>query len=307
VTDRPPDAFSDIATVSWRTLLGIATNRLARAGVTSPSSEARRIVEEASGWEGADHPLHLGDPSTVLTVTSFWAMLDRRCGGEPLQYVLGRWGFRTLDLYVDHRVLIPRPETEQLVEATISELDRLRQLHRPLVAVDLGTGSGAVALSLVAEREDVEVWATDASDDALAVARANLAGLGGPGARVRVAAGSWFDALAADLRGRIDLVVSNPPYVAETEVAGLPREVADWEPLGALVPGPTGLEAIEVIVGAAGDWLARPGALVVEHAPHQADEAAALARRAGFDEVETRSDLAGRARMLVARALVSSP
>jgi release factor glutamine methyltransferase len=301
VTDGPAEPAAESATVSWRTLLGLAVDGLRRAGVTSPASDARRIVEEASGWEGADHALHLDEPSTVLTARSFWSMLGRRAAGEPLQYVLGRWGFRTLDLYIDRRVLIPRPETEQVVEAAIDELDRGRSRDGRLVAVDLGTGSGAIALSLAAEKGDLEVWATDLSDAALAVARANLAGLGAPATRVRLVAGRWFDALPRSLRGRIDLVVSNPPYVAVSEVAGLPAEVAEWEPIGALVSGPTGLEAIEAVLTEAADWLARPGSLIVEHAPHQADAVAALARRSGFGEVETRSDLAGRARMLVAR------
>jgi release factor glutamine methyltransferase len=291
------------STVSWRTLLDIAVARLDLAGVTAASSDARRIVEEASGWEGGQLGLHLDDPATVLTARSFSAMLDRRASGEPLQYVLGRWGFRTLDLYLDRRVLIPRPETEHVAEAALGELERLVRDDRPgpPIAVDLGTGSGAIALSLAAEQTEVEVWATDASDGALAVAGANLAGLGGPSARVRLVAGTWYEALPPELRGSIDVVVSNPPYVAASELADLPAEVAGWEPLDALVPGPGGLEAIETVVGQAAGWLASPGALVVEHAPQQADAVRALARDAGFAEVETRRDLAGRDRMVVAR------
>jgi release factor glutamine methyltransferase len=287
---------------TWRALLREAVDRLTEAGVRSPLSDARRIVEEASGWDGPDHALHLDDPSTTLTAHAFHAMVDRRVAGEPLQYVLGRWGFRCLDLYVDRRVLIPRPETETVVGAALEELDRLAALSpgRRLVAVDLGTGSGAIALSLASERATVEVWATDRSEAALAVVHANLAGAGGPGRRVRAVAGEWFSALPPELRGAVDIVVSNPPYVAEREVADLPAEVADWEPMEALVPGPTGLEAIQTIVDAAPEWLARPGTLVVEHAPGQAQPVAAQARANGF-EVETRLDLAGRPRMLVAR------
>jgi release factor glutamine methyltransferase len=288
---------------TWRALLREAVERLTEAGVASPLSDARRIVEEASGWEGADHPLHLDDPSTTLTAHAFHTLLDRRVAGEPLQYVLGRWGFRGLDLYIDRRVLIPRPETETVVGAALAEIDRLSARHagRPVVTVDLGTGSGAIALSLAAERASVEVWATDRSEAALAVVHANLAGAGGPGRRVRTVAGEWFSALPEELRGRVDIVVSNPPYVAAGEVADLPAEVADWEPMDALVPGPTGLEAIETIVAGAPAWLARPGALVVEHAPAEAEAVVRLARRAGFGVAETRRDLAGRPRMLVAR------
>jgi len=156
----------------------------------------------------------------------------RRESGEPLQYVLGSWAFRSLELMVDPRVLIPRPETEQVVEVALGEIRR----HRRPVVADLGTGSGAIALSVVAEVAGAQVWATDTSEAALAVARANLAGLAGMAAtRVRLARGSWFSALPAELRGRLSVVVSNPPYVADAEVASLPAEVAEWEPREALV------------------------------------------------------------------------
>lgn len=280
-------------TVTWRELLEEARRRLGSAG------DARRIVERASGYDGAQHLLHLDDPVTVRAAAHFERMVERRATGEPLQYVLGAWSFRTLDLYVDRRVLIPRPETETVVEVAMAELRRLAR-SAPL-AVDLGTGSGAIALSLAREVPGVEVWAVDRSADALAVARANLAGLGRAGASVRLAEGSWFDALPPILRGTVDLVVANPPYVAEPEVDDLPPEVARWEPRGALVAGPTGLEDIAAIVAAAPAWLDRPGALVVEIAPHQRRAAAALALEAGFDAVDVRADLAGRARVLVGR------
>src|SRR5690606_38267662 len=148
--------------------------------------------------------------ATVRGAIHLDAMLARRERGEPLQYVMGRWGFRSLDLLVDDRVLIPRPETEVLAGLA---LDEVRRLGAP-IAVDLGTGSGAIALSLAAEQPGLEVWGTDASEDALAVARANLAGLGRAATRVRLVAGDWFAALPAELAGRIGVVVSNPPYVA---------------------------------------------------------------------------------------------
>ena len=285
---------------TWAALLAGATARLRAAGIESPGVSARRIVESASGWEGGEHALHLHDLATPLGTARHEAMVDRRARGEPLQYVLGAWGFRTLDLMVDRRVLIPRPETEQVVDVALRELDhRGRPEGRRATVVDLGTGSGAIALSLVAERPWVEVWGTDVSADAIDVARANLAGIGRTGTRVRLAQGPWFAALPQELRGRIDLVVSNPPYVASGE--DLPAEVADWEPLGALVAGPEGTEAIEAIVGEAPAWLARPGVIVLELAPHQAEAVTRLVRRAGFDESETVADLAGRARVVVGR------
>ena len=146
----------------------------------------------------------------------------------------------------------------------------------------------------------MEVWATDRSPDALAVAGANLAGLGRRAAVVRLAEGDWFEALPEDLRGRIDVVVSNPPYVAADDP--LPPEVADWEPREALVPGPTGLEAIEQHrAHRAPAWLRPDGVLVVEIGETQGEAAVALARDAGFATADIHPDLAGRDRALVAR------
>ncbi len=284
----------------WRVFAAEAEARLAAAGVESPEASVRRIVERAAGFEGAEYALGLSEPATERAMGYFDAMVERRLAGEPLQYVLGEWSFRTLDLMVDRRVLIPRPETEQVVEVALAELDALAvTAYDGLRVADLGTGSGAIALSVAVERPAARVWAADVSADALAVARANLAGVGHAGTRVTLVEGSWFDALPRELQGALDLVISNPPYVAATDP--LPAEVADWEPAGALVPGPTGLEAIEEIIAAAPVWLGRPGALVVELAPSQADDAVALARAAGFTDAHVAPDLTGRPRALVAR------
>jgi release factor glutamine methyltransferase len=215
-----------------------------------------------------------------------------------LQYVLGRWGFRHLDLFVDRRVLIPRPETEVVVDVALAELAQLR-VRQPNV-VDLGTGSGAIALSVAAEVPSARVVATDVSADALEVASANLTGSGTlVASRVRLEQGDWFDAVPSELRGEVHLVISNPPYVGATEL--LPSEVQDWEPAAALRSGRTGLEDVERIVDESPRWLARPGVLVVEQAPHQSGAAIARARRAGFTSAEVRPDLTGRDRALVAR------
>ncbi len=281
-------------TVSWRELLAEAATRLHSA------LDARRIVERASGMEGAELHLGLDEAVTARPAAHFHAMVQRREAGEPLQYVLGSWGFRSLDLFVDKRVLIPRPETETVVELALAELVRLAAKPYPKV-VDLGTGSGAIALSLASEVAAAEVWATDSSADALAVARANLAGLGTAGRRVRLAEGSWFDALPPMLRRHVNLIVSNPPYVGEREVPDLPPEVAHWEPRSALVAGATGLEQVEAIGEEAPRWLSRPGSLIMEIAPHQAEAAISCALGSGFSAAEVRPDLAGRLRALVAR------
>ena len=165
---------------------------------------------------------------------------------------------------------------------------------------DLGTGSGALALALATELPDAEVWATDRSAAALAVAWANLAGAGTDATRVRLTEGDWFDALPDALRGRLRVVVSNPPYVAEDEYDDLPPEVARHEPRDALVSGPTGLEAIERIVQDSPHWLEPGGVLVVEIATPRASAAKALARAAGLVDVRVERDLTGRERVLVA-------
>lgn len=290
------------ATVSWRSLAAEAARRLAAVS-ESPELDARRIVERASGAEAAEDHLALDRPATVRGVAAFDAMVARRADGEPLQYVVGRWGFRHLDLMVDPRVLIPRPETETVVDHALAQLDRIAA-GRPgggarLQVVDLGTGSGAIALAIASERVAAEVWAVDASADAVAVARANLAGLGRAATRVRLVEGSWFDPLPVELAGEVDVVVANPPYVAEADL--LPAVVADWEPRAALVPGPTGLEATEATLAEAPRWLSPDGAVVVEIGATQADTAAGVAKRCGFTDTVVHPDLAGRPRVLVAR------
>src|SRR5258708_6508446 len=204
------------------------------AGNLGSAHDARVLVEEAAGFTSAELVVRLDEAVPARAGVCLAAMVERRAAGEPLQYTLGHWGFRSLDLMVDRRVLIPRPETEQVTEIAIEEARRLaaqpeRAASQPLTLADLGTGSGAIALSLAAELKGAQVWATDCSAEALDVASANLCGLAGFAAtRVRLVEGSWFAALPASVRGQLDLVVSNPPYVGDDEA--LPPEVADWEP-----------------------------------------------------------------------------
>ncbi len=275
---------------TWRSVLAEVT------GLVGSASDAKWIVEEAAGYAGADLVLRLDEPVSARCGAHLARMVERRLAGEPVQYVLGRWGFRSLDLMVDSRVLIPRPETEQVVEWA---LEAARRLERDeLVVADLGTGSGAIALSLAQELRRAVVWATDVSADALDVARANTAGVGmWVATRVRLAEGSWWDALPAELRGLLDLVVSNPPYVADDEV--VEPEVEAWEPRLALRAGSDGLDAVREVVGGAPTWLRPGGVLVVEIAPSQADAARALATAAGASEVDVRRDALGRDRALV--------
>jgi release factor glutamine methyltransferase len=283
--------------VSWRELWDET------AAITG-RSRARWLCEIASGYDRDEFLQELDRPVTERGVAHLDAMLARLADGEPLQYVLGRWGFRNLDLIVDRRVLIPRPETETVVEAA---LQVARRLARPLVCADLGTGSGAIGLSLASELsvDGVTVWLTDQSADALDVARANAAGIGSAAANVRVVHGSWFDALPADLRGGLDLVVSNPPYVAESDAA-LESIVADWEPSMALFGGTDGLSAIRQIAHGATTWLRPGGWLVLEIGSTQGPAVTDLLSGAGLWQVAIQPDLTGRDRIAVAQRSIEA-
>lgn len=282
----------------WRTFYEEARARLAAVGGEFPAVDARRIVEEASGAEPGEFAQALDRFATERGVAHFDHMLQRRLTGEPLQYVLGRWAFRTLDLAVDARVLIPRPETEGVVDLVLAELECIDD--REAWVADLGTGSGCIGLSIVAENPRTRVICTDADEGAVAAARANAAGLGRPARRIEIRHGDWYDALPPERVGGFDVIVSNPPYIADDEV--LPAVVRDWEPSTALFAGPTGLEDAFVLIDGVATWLRSGGALVLELGETQLHHAAARADRAGLVDVAIHPDLAGRERALVAHA-----
>lgn len=233
--------------------------------------------------------LRESSPLDPVVAQAFEAQLRRRAAGEPVAYLLGSQGFWSLELSVSPAVLIPRPETELLVEWAL-ELLRDQRLLTPRIA-DLGTGSGAIGLALARELPAARVIATDASAEALAVARANARsnGIG----NIKLLSGSWFGAMEGCVRG-LDLIVSNPPYIA-AEDAHLPA--LRYEPRQALVSGADGLEDLRQIVGGAGPWLRSGGWLLVEHGYDQAAAVTELFRVAGFEEIETRQDLGGQDRV----------
>ena len=292
-------APDDLAgTVTWSELLAEATDRFERAALEFPAIDARRIVEEATGVEPSGFHTVLSDRATVRGVAAFDRMVSRRALGEPLQYVLGRWAFRDLDLMVDSRVLIPRPETEVVAGLAIDEVVARSAAGREVLVADLGTGSGAIGLAIASECPLARVLATDVSADALAVARANLAGAGRSARQVSLHHGSWFDALPERVRGTIDVVISNPPYIADHEE--LPAVVGDWEPVGALRAGPDGDEDLLAILAGVADWVSPDGVVVLEMAPSQtATVAAQLADRGWHASIH--QDLARRDRAVVAR------
>ena len=279
--------------VTWRTLLNETIE------VLGERPQARWICETACGLDGDEFLAELDEPATERMVAQLDAMVARYRAGEPLAYVMGHWSFRTIELMVDRRVLIPRPETE-VVAGRALELARGVADQRRVV--DLGTGSGAIGLSLAAELPimGTEVWLTDYSTDAVDVARANAIGLGRAAANVRVVHGSWFDALPVDVRGEIDVVVSNPPYIADgdPEVA---ESVLEYEPHTALFAGDDGLDGVRTIARDARDWLRSGGWLVMEIGYQQGDAVKALLEGFGYLNVAIANDLTGRPRIAEAR------
>lgn len=274
-------------TVTWSELLAETRSRLEAGRDDNPGYHARLITEEALGLDGAGFLGALGEPATIRGVAKLDAMVARRLKGEPIQYVIGHWPFRRLDLFIDSRVLIPRPETEIVAGVAI---DRAAQAGGAPLVIDLGTGSGAIGLSIASELEGSAVWLTDQSTDAIDVARANLAGVGPGAANVRIAEGDWFEALPIELRGAVDVIVSNPPYVATTDELG--DEVALWEPMSALFAGERGLDHLIRIIEESPEWLRPGGSLVLELAPRQSRTVATLCRQR-FSTVEVVKDMAG--------------
>jgi release factor glutamine methyltransferase len=273
-----PEAVSPVGDA-----LGAAVDALEAAGVDDPRLDAELMLAAALGVDRAElnaRPERGVEPGAAR---EFGAMVRRRVRREPVAYILGRAYFRQLELTVRGSVLIPRPETELLVD--LAE-DRQRVL-------DIGTGCGAIALAIAHEREDVRVTGIDNSPEAIEVARANAE-----------RTGLEVEFLIADLivGGPYDLIVSNPPYVREGEWGALQPEITLYEPREALVAGPDGLEVIRELVPAAAEVLVRGGTLGVEVGQGQSRAVEALFERTGFTRVEALRDLAGIPRVVKGRA-----
>ena len=269
---------------SVRDALDSAVIAIAAAGSDTPRLDAEVLLAAALG---IDRTALFLDPDREVTGPAVRAFQDavrrRSAGREPVAYITGTRGFRHIELAVDARVLVPRPETELLVETGVELIGEGARV------VDVGTGSGAVALALADERPDLEIVATDSSADALAVARANAARLA---LDVRFVHGDLLGYV-----GAVDAVVSNPPYVAEGARAALAPEIVRHEPPGALFAGEDGLDVIRRLVPAAADAGAR--LLALEIGAGQAAAVAGLMEEAGFRDVAARRDLAGIERVVV--------
>ena len=272
-----------------RDVVVASADYLSRKGVPSPRIDAEHLVAKGLRLTRLDLYLQYDRPLTEAETAACRELVQRRGAREPLAYVLGEWGFRRLTLNVDRRALIPRPETESVVERCLALLDGV---DGPRV-LDVGTGTGAIALAIADERQDADVTAIDVSDDALALAAENAERTGLAG-RVRLL---QSDLAAPFPGGPYDLVVSNPPYVEPDEIDALQPEVRDWEPRVALV----GVGLTEGVAQGAAAVLVRGGALVLEVADGTAGTIAGLLENLGFTDVTSTPDLAGRDRVVDGR------
>ena len=284
-------------TITWGELLQVTAVELGN------EQEARWLCEHASGLDRVELDAARDEVVSQRCGVALRAMVARRLTGEPLQYVMKSWAFRHLDVLVDNRVLIPRPETEVVVQAALDLAhEMISKTNSKLRVADLGTGSGVIGLSLASELPlgSNEVWLTDLSADALEVARANLAGLGLINGDVRVVQGSWFAALPSELKNSFDLIVSNPPYIALYDPS-VESSVLNHEPHLALFAGSDGLDAYREIISHADEWLATDGWIVLEIGHQQGDAVSELLAQNSFNQIEIRKDLAGRDRIALAK------
>lgn len=269
-------------------------------GVESARLNAEHLVGQALGLKRMQLYLQFEKPLSEADLERIRPLVRRRGLREPLQHIVGEVEFAGLRLRSDRRALVPRPETEYLTELLLSRLPEAL----PLRVADLGTGTGAIALSLAAARPAWNVTASDLSDEALALARENAAAVG-LSERVTFLAGSWFDALPA--RERFDLIVSNPPYLAASEVAESAPEVREHDPRMALVSDDEGRADLRLLIAGASARLNSGGLLALETGPAQHAALSAFARSSGWGEIESLRDLTGRDRFLFLHAAVAPP
>jgi len=277
-------------------LLASAVLILKDAGLENPNLDAEVLLafcmkEMRSGF--------LAHPERVVPVHMreiFASLLEKRMKGEPVAYLTGEKEFWSLSFKVDRRVLIPRPDTEIIIEEALRFVAENFGRGIRLSILEIGTGSGAISVALASELPCADITATDISKEALELASLNIA-VHNVGQKVRLKNGSLFE----NVTGKFDLIVSNPPYISEAEYAGLSREVRDYEPVKALVSGPDGTECHESIIAGARDFLNPGGALFLEIGALQKQKIEEILKKEGYNRIAFRKDYAGLFRVAEAR------
>jgi release factor glutamine methyltransferase len=279
--------------------LNSAAITLSAAGIANARLDAEVLLSHIIHKDRVWLITHRADVLDDKDQRDFDEAIERRSKREPLQYIIGNQEFWGLEFKVTPDVLIPRPETELIIEAAIA---MVQDRNKPVRIIDLCTGSGCIAVSLAKELANAHVIATDASEKALAVARENTRDHG-VADRIRYLEGDLFEPLKElDIRGQIDIIVSNPPYVRESDLAALQSEVKDYEPLMALVAGPEGTEIAQRIIRHATEYLKKNGALIMEMGLGQAGALTRMTEATGaYGKPEVLKDLAGIERVIVAR------
>jgi len=290
-----PGAFGpatfESATLRFDELLRAAASRI---GGDSSQLDAELLLAQVTGWSRTRFRAFPEQQVSLVQAAAFEQLVDKRAAGEPVAYVLGQQEFWSLPLQVSAATLIPRPDTECVVEQALT-LD----LPARARVLDLGTGTGAIALALASERPDWHITASDFVDAAVALAQSNAEALNLP---IQVVKSHWFDQLAAVCFDQgFDLIVSNPPYIASTD-HHLSEGDVRFEPASALVSGADGLDDIRHIVAAAPGWLNAGGWLLLEHGYDQAQAVQALLQQQGFDQVHSRQDYGRNDRMTLGQA-----
>jgi len=266
---------------------------LAAAGIENPGLDTTLLLAEVLNINRSSLMAAASEPLTEAARAAFDQFIKRRLAGECTAYILGRKEFYGLDFQVNPAVLVPRPDTETLVEAALKQLTVKNQ---PLHVLDLCTGCGAAAIALKHAMPELEVWAADISAEALEVAQANAVRLL-PDETIHFCCGNLFDSLSNEQQSPFSLIISNPPYIPTAEIAGLSSEVRG-EPMLALDGGSDGLDIIRSIISRAPEFLCSSGSLLLEADPRQMQRIDSLLLQAGFTGIQTHRDLSGKERVI---------
>ncbi len=275
---------------------------LRKAGIDQPRLEAEMLLALCLGLDRLQIRLRQENTLKVEDISLYNAFVKRRCSGEPFAYIRGSKDFYGRCFAVNSYVLIPRPETEMIIDVAIKVYRAMAGISdRDINCIDLGTGSGVLAITMALEIDRMKMWAVDISEEALIVAKQNACALKAD-EKITFCPGSYFDALSGLIHPRFDLIISNPPYISGFEMADLPMDIRKYEPVQALFGGEDGLDGYRNILADTAGQINRPGALIMEIGYSQHEDVERMCKETGlFNSVRTHKDLAGRPRVVEAK------